>query len=117
MWLHPNLRIRLAYLAGGEVDGRLQREEDGEPAEHVGRVRGRVDAERHVAIQLRVKVAGKAVAHRRGRAGACEAQLDVPAGSFCARFAAGSGGIACHLGTCLHMSLVRADFTALLIVK
>ena len=40
-------------LAGGEEHRLVQREEDGEPAEHVRRVRRRVNAQPHVAVQLR----------------------------------------------------------------
>lgn len=44
------------------VEGGAQREVDGEPAEHVWRVGGRVDGQVHVPVQLGVKVARKAVA-------------------------------------------------------
>ena len=45
--------VGLQRLARGQEDRLAQREEDGEPAEHARRVRRRVDAQPHVAVQLR----------------------------------------------------------------
>ena len=45
--------VRLQRLARGQEHRLAQREEDGEPAEHVRCVRRRVDAQPHVAVQLR----------------------------------------------------------------
>lgn len=62
------------------VHRRAQREINGEPGEHVGRVRGRVDGQVHVLIQLSVEIASKPVQQRAGRIRpALEAQRNVPA--------------------------------------
>lgn len=53
----------------GHVEGGAQREVDGEPAEHVGGVGGRVDGQVHILVQLRIKVAREAVAHCTARSG------------------------------------------------
>ena len=46
-------QVRMERRARGQVQRAAQREEDGEPGEHAGRVRRRVRAEPHVAVQLR----------------------------------------------------------------
>ena len=45
--------VRLQRLARLQQHRLAQREEDGEPAEHVRRMRRRMDAQPHVAVQLR----------------------------------------------------------------
>ena len=67
--------VEVERRARGAVERLAQREVDREPGEHVGCVGGGVRGEADVAVELRVKVAGKAMAHGGGGVPPLEAQV------------------------------------------
>ena len=58
----PEMQFQLVSLL--DLDRFLQREEDGEPGEHAGRVSGWQDGDDDVLVKLTLKIASEAVEDR-----------------------------------------------------
>ena len=61
-YVPPEMQIQLVRLL--DLDGLLQREEDGEPGEHAGGVSGRQDGDDDILVKLTLKIASEAVQDR-----------------------------------------------------
>ena len=58
-YVPPEMQFQLVGLL--DLDGLLQREEDGEPGEHPGGVSGRQDGDDDVLVKLTLEIASEAV--------------------------------------------------------
>ena len=61
-YVPPEMQLQLVRFL--HLDGLLQREEDGEPGEHAGRVSGWQDGDDDVLVKLTLKIASEAVEDR-----------------------------------------------------
>ena len=58
-YVPPEMQIQLVRLL--DLDGLLQREEDGEPGEHAGGVSGRQDGDDDILVELTLEIPSEAV--------------------------------------------------------
>ena len=61
-YVPPEMQFQLVSLL--DLDGLLQREEDGEPGEHAGGVSGRQDGDDDILVKLTLKIPSEAVEDR-----------------------------------------------------
>ena len=58
-YVPPEMQFQLVSLL--DLDGLLQREEDGEPGEHAGGVSGRQDGDDDILVKLTLEIPSEAV--------------------------------------------------------